>query len=163
MDGLGGYGGWRWIFIIEGIITVVVAVLGWFLIMDFPEQALENNKFLTTEEVEIMINRVDADRGDARIEKFSIWHYLENTLDWKAWILASNFGLTAIVVYSVAYFLPIVLREGLGFSIVQAQTLSAPVSVQSLYIPLLTQLTATLVLCFWWHPRIRPKLALGPL
>ena len=126
MDGLGGYSGWRWIFIIEGLITVVVAVVGWFLIMDFPEQARNKKKFLTPEEVDIMINRVDADRGDAHIEKFSIRQYLQNTLDWKAWVLAANFGLTAIVVYSVAYFLPIVLKEGLHFNLVQAQTLNAP-------------------------------------
>jgi sugar phosphate permease len=46
MNCVGGYAGWRWIFILEGILTVVVALLSFFLVHDFPETA----KFLTSEE-----------------------------------------------------------------------------------------------------------------
>lgn len=46
MDGVGGYAGWRWIFILEGILTVMVACIAFFTIYDFPESA----KFLTQEE-----------------------------------------------------------------------------------------------------------------
>ena len=37
MDHLGGYRAWRWIFILEGILTCVVAILFFFIIPDFPE------------------------------------------------------------------------------------------------------------------------------
>ncbi len=37
MDGLRGYKGWRWIFIIEGAITVFVSFFIYFLLPDFPE------------------------------------------------------------------------------------------------------------------------------
>ncbi|KAM0426025.1 hypothetical protein ACHAPT_008656 [Fusarium lateritium] len=126
MEGLGGYAGWRWIFIIEGIITVVLAVIGYIFIVDFPEDARRTRNFLTSEEIDIMINRVEADRGDAHITNFSIRPYLKNALDWKAWLLAANFGLTGLVTYAVAYFLPIVMKDGLGFSMAMAQTLNAP-------------------------------------
>ncbi|KAG8684841.1 hypothetical protein FRC08_013457, partial [Ceratobasidium sp. 394] len=46
MNGLGGLQGWRWIFIMLGIITIVAGVIGWLLIVDFPDHA----KFLTEEE-----------------------------------------------------------------------------------------------------------------
>ncbi|KAG7414581.1 putative transporter [Fusarium oxysporum f. sp. rapae] len=64
--------------------------------------------------------------GDAHSTEFSLRAYLENAIDWKVWILAINFDLTSMVIYAVAYFLPIVLRDGLGFSVVEAQTLNAP-------------------------------------
>lgn len=46
MDGLRGYHGWRWIFIIEGTFTCVVALVWFFVIPDFPEDV----KWLTEEE-----------------------------------------------------------------------------------------------------------------
>ncbi|GKZ26503.1 hypothetical protein AbraIFM66951_002584 [Aspergillus brasiliensis] len=46
MNGIGGYSGWRWIFIIEGLATVVVAVMSYFLLYDYPDTA----SFLTRDE-----------------------------------------------------------------------------------------------------------------
>ncbi|EXL71855.1 hypothetical protein FOPG_12485 [Fusarium oxysporum f. sp. conglutinans race 2 54008] len=126
MDGLAGYEGWRWIFIMEGVVTALLGFVGYIFIVDFPENARQTKRFLTAEEVDIMISRIDADRGDAHSTEFSLRPYLENALDWKVWILAINFGLASMVIYAVAYFLPIVLRDGLGFSVVEAQTLNAP-------------------------------------
>lgn len=39
MDGVGGYAGWRWIFILEGLLTVLTAVAAFFILHDFPETA----------------------------------------------------------------------------------------------------------------------------
>lgn len=39
MDGLRGYSGWRWIFILEGILTCVVALAFFLLIPSFSEEA----------------------------------------------------------------------------------------------------------------------------
>lgn len=36
MDGVGGYEGWRWIFILEGLATVVLGVACFFLLIDSP-------------------------------------------------------------------------------------------------------------------------------
>ena len=46
MDGLGGKHGWQWIFLIEGLITVLVAVASFWVVQDFPDAA----KFLKPEE-----------------------------------------------------------------------------------------------------------------
>ena len=37
MDGVSGYSGWRWIFLLEGLLTIVLAVVAHFLLPDFPE------------------------------------------------------------------------------------------------------------------------------
>lgn len=54
MDGVGGYEGWRWIFILEGIVTVLVAIWAFFALYDFPETA----SFLTEEERAFVIYRL---------------------------------------------------------------------------------------------------------
>jgi len=48
MDGIGGRPGWAWIFILEGVFTILVACTSPWVLQDFPESA----KFLS--EVERM-------------------------------------------------------------------------------------------------------------
>lgn len=36
MDGVRGLGGWSWIFILEGIVTVLVAVWAYWAFNDYP-------------------------------------------------------------------------------------------------------------------------------
>lgn len=37
MDGVGGLGGWAWIFILEGILTALVGVLAYWFICNYPD------------------------------------------------------------------------------------------------------------------------------
>ena len=46
MDGIGGKPAWAWIFIIEGLLTVLVGIASFWVIQDFPDTA----KFLTEDE-----------------------------------------------------------------------------------------------------------------
>ena len=39
MAGTGGKGGWAWIFILEGLATVLVGIAAFWLVYDFPETA----------------------------------------------------------------------------------------------------------------------------
>ncbi|KAL2841143.1 major facilitator superfamily domain-containing protein [Aspergillus pseudoustus] len=126
MNGLQGHAGWRWIFIIEGVLTVVVGLVGFILIVDFPEDARRTKWFLTDREIDIMIDRVEKDRGDAHLTPFVLKEYLSYAFEWQGWLLAVNFLMTAIVIYAVSYFLPIVLMQGLNFDVAEAQTLTAP-------------------------------------
>lgn len=97
MDGIQGHAGWRWIFIIEGILTVAIGLLGLILIVDFPEDARRTRWFLTNTEIDIMIDRVDKDRGDAHVTPFALKEYLKYALEWQGWLLALNFLMTAVV------------------------------------------------------------------
>ena len=66
MDGVAGYSGWRWIFIIEGLATVASAIAAKFLIVDWPEQST----FLNDQERTMMIQRLSEDRGEAQMNRF---------------------------------------------------------------------------------------------
>jgi hypothetical protein len=46
MQGVGGKAGWAWIFILEGLFTILCAIASYFIIADFPEHA----KFLSETE-----------------------------------------------------------------------------------------------------------------
>lgn len=46
MDGIGGKPGWAWIFILEGLFTVLCALASFWILQDFPDTA----KFLSETE-----------------------------------------------------------------------------------------------------------------
>ena len=48
MDGIGGLSGWRWIFILEGLATIIIAIFAIYLL----PADLATAKFLTQEERE---------------------------------------------------------------------------------------------------------------
>lgn len=70
MDGKRGYHAWRWIFILEGLLTCVIAFGAYFLISDFPEQA----KWLTEEERIYIYDRLRADQGSSAVERQTTFH-----------------------------------------------------------------------------------------
>lgn len=86
MEGLQGIRGWRWIFIIEGIITCVLAIMGYLLIIDFPDKVLQKKSFLTPEEVELIKSRINKDRGDAEHDAITFKKVIVTLGRWQIWI-----------------------------------------------------------------------------
>jgi MFS family permease len=65
MDGLNGYRGWRWIFILEGILTMLVSFFFFFLLPNFPEEV----QWLTEEERAFVKARLQLDQGKSARER----------------------------------------------------------------------------------------------
>ncbi|GIZ41052.1 hypothetical protein CKM354_000436900 [Cercospora kikuchii] len=127
MNGLANYAGWRWIFIMEGILTVLISILGFVFVVPFPDQqAWKCWGFLSEREVRYVIATVEHDRGDAKTEAFTMKRFLTPALDPKVWGFALIFLCTTTMAYALAYFLPIILNLGMGFSVAQSQCLVAP-------------------------------------
>lgn len=127
MNGLAGYRGWRWIFIIEGIITCLLGIGGYFALVDFPDRAHKTALwFLSEKECAFIIRRINKDRDDAVLEPFNLKKWASSGLDPKIWGFALIFFSLTTVTYAIAYFLPIILREEMGFSVGAAQCLVAP-------------------------------------
>ncbi|KAF8537938.1 major facilitator superfamily domain-containing protein [Trichophaea hybrida] len=115
MHGIGGLAGWRWIFIVEGIITVVLGFMAYFVVIDFPDKILtkRNGNFLTANDIELLKARIDHDRDDSVADEMT-WAKLGFHLrNWKLWVFALMFMCSAAPVYAFGYFLPQVLRASL--------------------------------------------------
>ena len=88
MDGIGGYAGWRWIFIIEGLITVVLGVGCFFLLIDSPGLS---TKWLDQDEIRYMVIQQfikDGGHPEKEQEKTAlkdIWGVMKN---WRLYLLA---------------------------------------------------------------------------
>ncbi|KAG8629741.1 hypothetical protein KVT40_001360 [Elsinoe batatas] len=127
MDGIAGKTGWRWIFIIEGILTCLIGIGAYIFLVSFPDDGAEKAwGFLKKAEIDWIIRKVDADRGDVALEPFTLGRFLRGGADWKIWVFALMFCFSTTVSYALAYFLPIILRAGMGFSVGEAQCLVAP-------------------------------------
>ncbi|KAI4865247.1 major facilitator superfamily MFS-1 [Hypoxylon rubiginosum] len=126
MDGLAGLSGWRWIFIIEGVITCCLASLGYWLLVDFPDSTRKSWRFLTERESAWIVRRVNADRGDVTVPKFSLISFLKGGLDLRVWSYGLIAFCTNTLTYSLAYFLPLILNTNLGFSKGASLCLVAP-------------------------------------
>ncbi|KAF2012737.1 MFS general substrate transporter [Aaosphaeria arxii CBS 175.79] len=128
MHGLAGYWGWRWIFIIEGIMTCIVAIIGYIFLIDFPDRVMKKPHwgFLNEDEVAFILRRIDKDRSDATAEKWNFKKWAASGADWKVWSFAMIFFCLTTIAYAIGYFLPIILQENMGFNVAEAQCLTAP-------------------------------------
>lgn len=87
MDGVGDLAGWRWIFILEGILTVLIAATLPWTLPDSPELAT----FLSREEKDFIHRRLEQDSGTSSgtvqtNEKFQ-WKFLWAGLsDWRLYV-----------------------------------------------------------------------------
>ena len=83
MDGVGGKPGWAWIFILEGLATVVAGFVSFWIIQDFPDSA----EFLTDAERTVVVRRLQTDdQHSAAGEKFKAKYIWQSFTDWKSYL-----------------------------------------------------------------------------
>ncbi|KAF4629573.1 hypothetical protein G7Y89_g8573 [Cudoniella acicularis] len=126
LDGRGGLAGWRWMFLVQGLIAIAIGFLTYFWIVDFPEKCHKSFHFLTPEEQAFAETRITDDRGDVKAEPFAWRRCIVHFLDAKIYAFCALFFCLNLVSTSLSYFLPIILQSGMGFSTDQAILLSAP-------------------------------------
>lgn len=86
-------------------------------------------RFLNELEYEFILRRIERDRGDAFLENFSWKEYLNASVDVKPWAFGLIFFSSTTVAYAVSYFMPIILREDMGFTVGVSLCLYAPPAV----------------------------------
>ncbi|GAB7364040.1 hypothetical protein MBLNU230_g4597t1 [Neophaeotheca triangularis] len=129
MDGVGGYEGWRWIFILEGIITVVIGAFTYFLLPDDPSSS---SRWLNNDEIRYLELNHFVHRGlrkqvevPGEKKRFS-WRTLRQVLfDWQLYLQAMVFMSNAVPNYGLKFTMPQIIRN-MGYSSANAQLLTAP-------------------------------------
>ncbi|GAB0133001.1 hypothetical protein EsDP_00001421 [Epichloe bromicola] len=122
MGGLRGYSGWRWIFILEGGLTVLVSFFFYFWLPNFPEQA----KWLREDERRYVASKLRLDQGRAGIERRITPRDVGNVFkDYK--VIVGGFMYLGLIVpaYGYAYFAPSIIST-YGYSPTQTQLRSVP-------------------------------------
>ncbi|KAF2874879.1 major facilitator superfamily domain-containing protein [Massariosphaeria phaeospora] len=126
LDGRSGLRGWQWMFLVQGLITVVIGVGTFWWMVDFPENAASSWRFLSEEESRIAAARIQRDRGDVQADTFAWGKVLRHARDAKVYGFCTLYFLQNLVSTSLSYFLPIILQGGMGFSTDKSILLSAP-------------------------------------
>lgn len=121
LDGRRGIRGWRWIFIIEGAITLFLGIVSWLFIPEFPD----NNSFLTQKQTALVLRRIEEDRGDSIPDPLTLRKVVRHLGDWTSWAYGVMFACSSLPAYAQAYFTPLILK-GMGWSNAHALLLSAP-------------------------------------
>lgn len=136
VDGAHGIEGWRWLFLIEGVITVGMAFVSGFILLDFPA----TTRYLNERERALAVTRLQYDsivnhntsasemtHGEAF--KFAI-------LNWRVWLLTLGY-LIITGTSSMSYFYP-TLVQSLGYTGTKVQYMTVPIYAVAFFFNLAT-------------------------
>ncbi|KAF2157116.1 MFS general substrate transporter, partial [Myriangium duriaei CBS 260.36] len=122
MKGIRGIAGWAWIFILEGLFTVVVGVICIWAVPDFPDEAT----FLDDGDRLRVIRRLKQDKqSSASHEGFKMTYFWAAIKDWKTLAYSIIYMGADGPLYAFSLFLPTIISE-LGYSSTRANLLSVP-------------------------------------
>ncbi|KAK5001666.1 hypothetical protein LTR28_012395, partial [Elasticomyces elasticus] len=122
MAGVGGKPGWAWIFILEGLATIVVGAVSYWMVHDFPDDA----KFLSVDDRARVHRRLKSDnQSSAEHEEFKMAYFWASVKDWKTWAFATIYMGCDGALYAFSLFLPTIIAE-LGFKSTTANLLTVP-------------------------------------
>lgn len=126
MDGVGGRPGWAWIFLLEGIATVLIGVACFFIMPDTP--ALSGRWLDAEEQRYLLIQNLIKDgvnANDEGADKFR-WSYLRDLFtDYKVYCQAWILFVASVCSYGLKFTMPSI-TQSMGFESSQAQLLTIP-------------------------------------
>lgn len=135
MRGVAGRAGWRWLFLIEALISLIIGVLSFLFLIPGPTQTATwwNPKgYFTEREEKIIVNRVlrdDPSKGDMHNRQAlsigMLWRSLKDYDLWPIYIIGMLFEIPTSPPKS---YLSLSLRA-IGFSTFQTTLLGIPVTV----------------------------------
>jgi ACS family tartrate transporter-like MFS transporter len=107
MNGTLGLFGWQWLFVLEAVPPVVMAVVTWQLLTDRPTDAA----WLRPDQRTWLAERLASERAQREaIHKFSLGGALSSP---KLWLLTVAYVGYTVAQYGVSFFMPLIVK-GLG-------------------------------------------------
>jgi hypothetical protein len=108
----GDYEGWRWIFIIEGLATVLMGAAVFWLLPDSPEHGagrwltLDDARFLRLKHIVTRGIEKTKTNADGKKKKFQ-WSVLWSVIkDWQIYLQAMVFASNAVPNYGLKFTMP---------------------------------------------------------
>ncbi|KAK2123530.1 major facilitator superfamily domain-containing protein [Fusarium oxysporum II5] len=113
MAGVGHLAAWRWLFILEGLATIVIGVVAFFLLPDYPG----TTSWLTEEERVVAQGRLAVDAGSEEIlgeEEITMKQAILSAVrDYRVWLF-SCLQMSTTASISFSHFFPTLIQQ-LGF------------------------------------------------
>ncbi|KAJ5263389.1 hypothetical protein N7478_010994 [Penicillium angulare] len=113
---------WRFLFIIEGVPTVLLALLAWFYLPDSPSTA----RFLNAREREVAQAFANSQPGDYKHEGLQLSQLGDAFKDYRNYIFALMNFCNNVSFASLPLFLPTIVSEMGSFTEVQSNGITAP-------------------------------------
>jgi D-galactonate transporter len=111
MAGVHGWAGWQWLFLIEGVPSVLMGIAVLWLLDDGPRTA----KWLGEGERQLLLARLEEER-QAKVAAGEGSHSLKEAFGhWKVWVLSAMYFTIGIAFYGVAFWLPQIIKD-LGYT-----------------------------------------------
>ncbi|EMR66392.1 putative pantothenate transporter protein [Eutypa lata UCREL1] len=130
LSGAGGLSGWQWLFLVEAIATIIMGVVVWFLMPDFPETA----SWLTEKEKAFIQARLPPNAPRASEQHFKLSEIVESLKDKRLWLFTLIWAFFTVGTSGVRFYQPTVISD-LGFTnIATAQILNIPITVLGLMV-----------------------------
>jgi MFS transporter, ACS family, tartrate transporter len=105
LDGLFNLRGWQVMFIAEGLPTIALGVLTFFVLTDRPQQA----KFLTEEERNWLVTTIAGERrATEAVRRYSLWEALYNP---RVLLLALNYLGIVTASLGMLFFIPQIIKS----------------------------------------------------
>ncbi|KAH8114967.1 major facilitator superfamily domain-containing protein [Phellopilus nigrolimitatus] len=153
LRGVGGLEGWKWLFIIDGILTVIVAVITWSYLpktASLTKGGIRGRKpWFDERQVQIAVTRVIRDDPAKRNyeTKVTLADVKDSVSDFGLWmhLIITVIGQTPTV--PLATYLPLVIKS-FNFSVFAANALTAPPYVM---------LCITMVIVVWHSDRVHER------
>ncbi|EFP90596.1 uncharacterized protein PGTG_16622 [Puccinia graminis f. sp. tritici CRL 75-36-700-3] len=126
LEGVGGIRGWRWLFIIEGLITVSASVVVVFFLPDWPS----DTKWLSEEEKKLAVLRLEIDQvehGASSPDSTKLSHRQALAAagkDWRTYLFCFMY-IMILSSQTILYFIPSIVVS-LGYQGQEAQFLTIP-------------------------------------
>lgn len=118
LDGVGGVTGWRWVFFIEGIPAIALAIYIFIALPSTPAKA----KWLNDEERAYLASTTTQPES---AEAHTFKAFVDAMRRPSLWVFAATYFAMLIGYWSVAYFLPTIVKEEFGLSVVESGFVSA--------------------------------------
>lgn len=113
MDNAMGLAGWQWLFILQGVVTFVIALIGYFVLPDFPL----TTKWLTEDERQLAYNRMEMDTVQNKGETGTLAGLKQAARDPLVWVFAAMAHMHLAANGFKNFFPTVVETLGLGETI----------------------------------------------
>jgi D-galactonate transporter len=104
LDGFAGLAGWQWLFILEAVPSLVVAVIVFFYLTDYPTEAT----WLAPDERAWLDGRLKAEQAQREaVHRISVWQAM---LHGRVWALSIVYFGSVAGLYAVQFWLPQIVK-----------------------------------------------------